>query len=157
MNYDGNYKMNPPLRTQEDIDALILGLKDGTIDCIASDHAPHSAEECEVEFENIPNGIIGLETSIGAVLTLLYHKHGFSLSDIIRLMSTNPRKLLGLAQVEFAVGCPANITIFNPTKKWIVDANKFQTLCRNTPFNGIEFVGCPVYIINNRQVVKTVL
>jgi len=108
--------MNPPLRSKHDIEQLIHGLKNNVIDCIASDHAPHSSEEIEVEFEKVPLGIIGLETSIGAILTLLHHKHGFSLDKIIRLMAINPRTILNLPQVEIKVGKQANITIFAPNE-----------------------------------------
>jgi dihydroorotase len=155
--YDTNYKMNPPLRTQEDIEALIEGLKDGTIDCIASDHAPHSQEECEVEFENAPNGIIGLETQLGIVLTLLYHKHKFNLRDIISLFSVNPRKIIGLEQIKIKVGERANLTIFSPDKEWIVDKNKFKSKGRNTPFDKMKLIGKPEYIINNNQLIKSYL
>ena len=156
-NYDANYKMNPPLRTVEDIAALIAGLRDGTIDCIASDHAPHSAEECEVEFENAPNGVIGLETQLGTILTLLYHKHKFELLDIIKLFTVNPRKIIGLPQVEIKENEKANLTIFAPNEKWTVDKNKFLSKGRNTPFDKMDFIGKPKYIINNNQFVKSEL
>ena len=153
-NYDANFKMNPPLRKQTDINELINGLKDGTIDCIASDHAPHSSEECEQEFEKVPTGIIGLETSLGAILTLLYHKHNFSINEIINLMSINPRKIVGLDLVNIRAGKIANLTIFSPNKEWIVDKNKFKTMGRNTPFDKIKFKGKPEYTFNNYQMCK---
>ncbi|MPN01531.1 Dihydroorotase [bioreactor metagenome] len=153
--YDSNFKMNPPLRNSSDISALIQGLRDKTIDCIASDHAPHSLEECEAEFEKIPNGVIGLETQLGAILTLLYHTHKFSLNDIISLFTLNPRKILGLPQVLIQVGEPANLTIFAPDKEWTVDKEKFLSKGRNTPFDKIEFKGKPEYIINNYQKIKS--
>jgi dihydroorotase len=149
--------MNPPLRKENDIAELIKGLKDKTIDCIASDHAPHSSEECEVEFEKAPNGITGLETSVGAILTLLHHKHKFTLNEIINLMEINPRKILGLPQVEINVGSKANLTIFNPTAEWIVDKNKFKSKARNTPFDKMKFIGKPEYVINNNQIIKSEL
>jgi len=155
--YDANYKMNPPLRTADDIVALIAGLRDKTIDCIASDHAPHSAEECEVEFENAPNGVIGLETQLGAILTLLYHKHKFELKDIINLFTVNPRRVIGLSQVKIKEGEKANLTVFAPNEKWTVDKNKFLSKGRNTPFDRMEFIGKPKYIINNNQFVKSEL
>jgi len=151
INYDANYKMNPPLRKQNDIKELIAALKDKTIDCIASDHAPHSSEECEVEFENAPNGVIGLETSLGAILTLLHHKHNFNLNEIIDLMAINPRKIVGLDNIRIGINEKANITIFSPNKEWIVDKNKFKTKGRNTPFNQIKFKGKPEYTFNNKQ------
>ena len=94
--YDPNVKMNPPLRTKADVDEIIKGLKDGTIDCIASDHAPHSLEEKEMEFEYAPNGIIGLETQIGLAFTELYHKKVLNLEQMIEKLSINPRKILNL-------------------------------------------------------------
>jgi dihydroorotase len=154
LNYNANYKMNPPLRKQSDISKLIDGLKDGTIDCIASDHAPHSSSECEVEFERVPNGIIGLETSLGAVLTLLHHKHNFSLNEIINLMSVNPRRVAGLEPIHIKVGKKVNITIFSPNKEWVVDKNKFRSMGRNTPFYKMNFKGKPEYTFNNNQMWK---
>ncbi|MDR0926659.1 MAG: dihydroorotase [Ignavibacteria bacterium] len=157
MTYDVNYKMNPPLRKQADIDAIIEGLRDGTIDCIASDHAPHSSEECEVEFEKAPTGVVGLETSIGAALTLLYHRHKFNLKEIISLFSVKPRKILNLQQVIIEKGVSANLTIFSPNKEWVVDKNRFKTMGRNTPFHREIFCGKPEYIINNNFMVKSEL
>ena len=155
--YNPDFKMNPPLRTVNDISALIAGLRDGTIDCIASDHAPHSDEENEVEFENAPNGVIGLETQLGAILTLLYHKHKFELKEIINLFTVNPRKILGLKQVKIKEGEKANLTIFAPNEKWTVDKNKFLSKARNTPFDKMEFIGKPKYILNNNQIFKSEL
>jgi dihydroorotase len=157
INYDTNFKMNPPLRKTSDIAALIDGIKDGTIDCIVSDHAPHSSEECEVEFEKAPNGIIGLETEIGAMISLLYHKHKIELQHLISLFTINPRKIIGLPQVKIKVGEIANLTIFSPDKKWIVDKTKFLSKGRNTPFDKQNFIGKPEYIITNRQIIKSVL
>jgi dihydroorotase len=133
---------------------LIAGLRDGTIDCIATDHAPHSSDECEAEFERVPTGVIGLETALGAVFTLLYHKHNFSIKEIICLMSINPRKVVGLEPVKINIGEKANLTIFSPDKEWIVDKNKFKSMARNTPFNKINFKGKPEYTINNNQLYK---
>ena len=157
LNYDANYKMNPPLRKQNDIKELINGLKDGTIDCIASDHAPHSSEDCEAEFEKVPTGVIGLETSIGAVLTLLHHKHNFSINEIISLMSIKPRRIVGLEPICIRKNEIANLTIFSPNKEWLVDKNKFKSKARNTPFDKINFKGKPEYTLNNRQIRKCVL
>jgi len=154
LNYDSNYKMNPPLRKKNDKYELIEGLKNNIINCIASDHAPHSSEECEVEFEKVPNGIIGLETSLGAILTLLHHKHNFYLDEIINLMSINPRKIVGLDLIRIGIDEKANLTIFSPNKEWIVDKNKFKSMGRNTPFDKIKFKGIPEYTINNNQIWK---
>ena len=155
--YDANYKMNPPLRTDNDIAALIDGLRDKTIDCIASDHAPHSDAECEVEFENAPNGVIGLETQLGAILTLLHHKNKFELQEIINLFTVNPRKIFNLQQIKIKEDEKANLTIFAPNEKWIVNKNKFLSKGRNTPFEGMELTGKPKFIINNNQIVKSEL
>lgn len=154
LNYDANYKMNPPLRKQNDIKELINGLRDSTIDCIASDHAPHSSEDCEAEFEKVPSGVIGLETSIGAILTLLYHKYNFTINEIINLMSTKPREIVGLKSVKICANEVANLTIFSPNKEWVVDKNKFKSKARNTPFDKIKFKGKPEYTFNNRQMWK---
>jgi len=145
--------MNPPLRKQSDIDAILAGLRDGTIDCIASDHAPHSLYDSDVEFEKAPNGIIGLETEIGAVLTKLYHQENFSLNKIIELLAINPRKIMQIPQIKINVGEKANLTIFAPEETWTVDTNKFLSKSRNTPFAGIKFQGKPKYIINKNQFV----
>ena len=155
LNYDANYKMNPPLRKQNDIKELINGLKDGTIDCIASDHAPHSSQDCEAEFERVPTGIIGLETTIGAVFTLLHHKHNFSIEEIINLLSINPRKIVRLEPIKIRANEIANITIFSPNKEWIVDKNKFKSKARNTSFDKVKFKGKPEYTFNNRQMWKS--
>ena len=155
--FDTNYKMNPPLRTDSDIAALLYGLRDKTIDCIVSDHAPHSVEECEVEFENAPTGIVGLETQIGAILTLLHYKQRFELKEIINLFAINPRTIIGLPQVEIKEGAKANLTIFSPSERWTVDKDKFLSKGRNTPFAGIKFIGKPKFIINNNQFIKSEL
>ena len=118
--YDTNTKMNPPLRTQADVDAIIKGLKDGTIDCIASDHAPHSLEEKEMEFEYAPNGIIGLETQIGLALTELYHKKVLSLEQMVEKLSINPRKILNIP-IPNLNREKLNLTIFDVDDVWTVD------------------------------------
>ena len=154
IDYDANYKMNPPLRKQSDINELINGLKDGTIDCIATDHAPHSSNECEAEFEKVPCGVIGLETALGAILTLLHHKYNFSLNKIINLMSINPRKIVGLPPANINTNEKANLTIFSPNKEWIVDKNKFKSIGRNTPFDKAKFTGKQEYSFNNYKICK---
>jgi dihydroorotase len=148
-NFDTNFKMNPPLRTEEDVEALIGGLKDNTIDCIATDHAPHSLFEKDVEFEKAPNGVIGLETALGVVLTFLYHKGHLTLSQIIEKMSINPRRLLGLATIYIQEGEKANLTIFAPNEEWVVDKQYFKSKSKNSPFEGFKLKGKPKYTINN--------
>jgi dihydroorotase len=147
--YDTNFKMNPPLRTKEDVDAMIEGLKDGTIDAIASDHAPHSAEEKEVEFEHAPNGILGLETQVGITLTELYHTKILSLEEIINKLSINPRKILNIPIPKFGEGEEANFTILDLDIEWQVEIEKFKSKSRNSPFNGKKLKGGSIVVINN--------
>jgi dihydroorotase len=149
--YDTNYKMNPPLRTQEDIDAMIAALKDGTIDCIASDHAPHSIEEKEQEFQYAPNGILGLETMVGITLSELYHKKVLMLKEIVEKLSVNPRKILNLPPVKFSVGEKANLTILDLDAVWTVDINKFKSKSRNSPFDKKLLSGKSIGVVNNRK------
>lgn len=149
--FDTNFKMNPPLRTDEDIHALIEGLKDNTIDCIATDHAPHSLFEKDVEFEKAPNGVIGLETALGVVLTFLYHKGHLTLSQIIEKMSVNPRRILGLPEIHIQEGEKANLTIFSPNEEWVVDKQYFKSKSKNSPFEGFKLKGKPKYVINNSR------
>lgn len=149
--YDTNVKMNPPLRTKEDVDAIIEGLKDGTLDCIASDHAPHTIEEKEVEFEYAPNGIIGLETQIGLALTELYHKKILTIEQIIEKLSVNPRQILNIPVPQIKKGEPANLTILDLNIVWTV--NKFKSFSKsiNTPFDKKLLTGKSVGVINKQQ------
>ncbi len=149
--YDTNLKMNPPLRTRADVDAVIEGLKDGTIDCIASDHAPHSIEEKEVEFEFAPNGIIGLETEVGLALTELYHKKVLSLEETINKLAVNPRKILNLPIPQFTEGEQANFTILDIDEIWTVDVSKFKSKSKNSPFDKRLLTGRAVGVINNKK------
>jgi len=149
--FDSNFKMNPPLRTKSDIDALKKGLKEGVIDCIATDHAPHSSNEKDVEFEKAPNGVVGLETALGVVLTYLYHTGDLSLNKIVELMSINPRKILNLPLVVFKEGVEANMTIFSLNDEWIVDKQFFKSKSQNTPFDGYKLKGKPRFVINKNQ------
>ncbi len=149
--YDTNFKMNPPLRTEEDKKAIIEGLKDGTIDVIASDHAPHAIEDKEVEFTFAPNGIIGLETELGLALTELYHKNHLTIEDIVRKLSINPRKILNLQIPKIEVGERANLTLFDADKVWTVDSKNFKSKSKNTPFDKKLLTGKAVAVINNNQ------
>jgi dihydroorotase len=150
--FDTNAKMNPPLRPREDVEALREGLKDGTVDVIATDHAPHSFDEKEVEFQVAPFGIVGLETALGLTLTELFHTNLLSLARIIELMAVNPRRILRLPDVVIAEGAMASLTIFDPAQEWVVDPTRFRSKSRNTPFTGRRLKGRPVGIINNGQV-----
>jgi len=149
--YDTNTKVNPPLRTEEDVDALISALKDGTIDIIASDHAPHSIEEKEWEYIYAPFGMIGLETSVGLTLTKLYHNKILSLDEIIFKMSINPRKIFKLRDAIIKPDSLANLTILDLDKEWIVDKFSFKSKSINTPFHGWKLKGKSVGVINNSK------
>jgi dihydroorotase len=149
--YNTNYKMNPPLRTREDVDAIIEGLKDGTLDCIASDHAPHSIEEKEEEFQYAPNGILGLETEIGLTFSELFHKKILELKDIVEKLSINPRRILNIPVPKFNVGQEANFTILDTNVVWTVDINKFKSKSKNSPFDKKLLTGKSIAVINNRK------
>lgn len=146
--YDTNTKMNPPLRTRKDVDAIIEGLKDGTIDTIASDHAPHSIEEKEMEFEYAPNGIVGLETSVGLAFTELYHKKLLSIEELILKYAINPRKVLNLEIPLIQKDNPANLTILDTDVVWTVDKTKFLSKSKNTPFHKRLLTGKAIAVIN---------
>lgn len=145
-------KMNPPLRTQKDIDRILKGLKDDTISVICTDHAPHSEEEKSKDFQNAPFGIVGLETAIGLTYTYLVKEKVISFEEMIRKMSINPRKLLKLEEIRIKKGSKANLTILDTNKKWTVDKNKFKSMSRNTPFDGFKVQCKPVAVINNNSI-----
>ncbi|MBN1541159.1 dihydroorotase [candidate division KSB1 bacterium] len=146
--YDTNLKMNPPLRTEEDIAALEQGLKDGTIDVIASDHAPHSIEEKDVEFEAAPFGIIGLETLLGVVLKRIVERKVLTLQEALYRISTAPRKVLNLPVPQLRVGEAANLSVIHPTREWVVDVKKTRSRSRNTPYGGMTMLGQVAAVIN---------
>ena len=147
--YDTNTKMNPPLRTPGDVEAVRAGLRDGTIDVIASDHAPHSYDEKEVEFQAAPFGIVGLETAVGLSITNLVQKGVLSLCQLIEKFSVNPRRILHLPEIRLAEGERANLTILDPLAEWTVDPTTFKSKSRNTPFGGVRLQGRPLGIVNN--------
>jgi dihydroorotase len=149
--YGTNAKMNPPLRTGEDVKALIDGLCDGTIDAICTDHAPHAKEEKDLPLEEAPFGIIGLETAIGLTYTFLVEKGIITLEDMIMKMSVYPRKILNLPEIKIREGEKANLTILDLDSKWTVDAGKFHSMSRNTPFSGWKLKGRSSGIVNNCQ------
>jgi len=144
-------KMCPPLRTQEDIDAIIEGLRDGTIDCIATDHAPHAAQEKETDMVSAAVGIIGLETAIPLGLTHLVNVGHLTFAQYVECCSTNPRRLLGLPKIQIKEGEPANLTIFDPQKKWKFSESDIRSKSRNTPFIGRELTGRVIGAINRTQ------
>ncbi|MBQ9956200.1 MAG: dihydroorotase [Ruminococcus sp.] len=137
---DADYRMNPPLRTKADVRAVIDGIKDGTIDCIITDHAPHTAEE-KADFEKAPNGVVGLETSFSATLTGLYHTGEVPLKKIVELMCVNPRKILGLETPAIAEGKTADLIIADINKKWTVEPAKLHSRSHNTVFKGMTLTG----------------
>ena len=139
--FDTNYKMNPPLRAEEDRMALIEGLQDGTIAAIATDHAPHTQTAKLVEFDHAPFGIIGLETAVPVTLTELYHKNYLSLSQVISKFTVGPATILGINAGTLSIGAPADITVIDPDCEYIIDANDFYSKSRNTPFNGYAVKG----------------
>jgi dihydroorotase len=152
--YTTNAKMNPPLRTQADIEAILQGLSDGVIDVIATDHAPHTAEEKDVPFDQAPNGIVGLETSLGLSLTALVHTGILSLPQLIEKMSVNPRRILGLPQPHITAGERANICVFDPEAEWLVRPALFQSKSKNTPFADVQVKGKPVVTFNKGAMVE---
>lgn len=151
--YDPNTKVNPPLRTEEDKEAVIEGLKNGVIDVIASDHAPHNLAEKEVEFLNSASGISGLETSLGLGLKLVREKK-IKLSRLIELMSTNPARLLGIPAGSLKPGSPADVTVIDLQANWRVSTKDFKSLGKNTPFEGMELVGRAVKVFIDGELVK---
>ncbi len=147
--YNTNAKMNPPLRTKRDIEAVIEGLRDGTIDCIATDHAPHAQHTKEQDMSCAPFGIIGLETAIGLSVTNLIHKKVLDWRQLIQKFSVNPRRILHLPEILIREGEKANLTIINPIVQWTVDAANLRSKSRNTPFIGMKLTGKAVGIVNN--------
>jgi dihydroorotase len=151
--YDTNAKVNPPLRTQEDLKALLEGLKDGTIDAIATDHAPHHIDEKDLEFDKAAFGLVGLETALGLVLTKIVGEGGLSLNKAVEKMTSGPAKILGLHMGTLKIGATADITVIDPNRVWTVDKDKFFSKGRNTPFNGWELRGKAVMTIVDGRVV----
>lgn len=148
-----NAKMNPPLRTKKDQDAIIEGLKDGTIDAIITDHAPHSEEEKQRELSKAPNGIIGFETALAATITNLVDKGHISYLDMVRLTSYTPAKLLGIDRGYIKEGAVADITIFDPNIEYIYTKESIVSKSKNTPFIGKKLKGQVVYTIVDGKVV----
>ncbi|MGN0617314.1 dihydroorotase [Ruminococcus flavefaciens] len=148
---DADYRMNPPLRTSEDVKAIIEAIKDGTIDCIITDHAPHAAEE-KADFEKAPNGVVGLETSLAATLTALYHTGEIDLHKVVELMCVNPRKILGLDIPSIKVGSTADLVIADINKKWTVEPEKLHSKSHNTVFKGMELTGKPLVTISKGEI-----
>ena len=155
--FDTNYKMNPPLRSRDDRQAIIEGLKDGTITVIASDHAPHTETEKLVEFDYAPFGIVGLETALPVCLTELYHKGHLSLSELISKWTKGPAEVLGLDIGTLKDGMPADITIIDTETEFSIDKDKFLSKSRNTPFHGTKVKGRAVGTLVNGIFVHNLL
>ncbi|HEX5817509.1 MAG TPA: dihydroorotase [Gemmatimonadales bacterium] len=139
--YNTNAKMNPPLREAEDVEAIREGLRDGTIDCVATDHAPHHYDAKEREFDDAPNGIIGLETALGLSITELVGRGLLTLPQLLHRMSTAPARIFNLPGGTLATGAPADVVVIDPTVKWTVAPETFRSKSRNTPFGGRELTG----------------
>ncbi len=140
--YDANYKMNPPLRSASDREALLVALADGTVDAIATDHAPHALHEKEMEFDRAAFGITGLETALGLAITRLHKQHGIPIARIVELFTAGPARVFNLrGRGTLARGSVADVTIFDPKKKWTFEAGKSLSLSKNTPFDGWALTG----------------
>lgn len=152
---DGRFKMNPPLRTQKDLEAVIEALKDGTIDCIATDHAPHSIEEKLKAFAEAPFGVVGFETALGASLKLVQDNH-LTMQQLVEKLSTNPAEILNLKdQGQIKIGQTANLTIIDPDLEYTVKAEEFKSKCKISPFNGMTLKGKSIAVIANGKLIET--
>lgn len=152
-NYESSFKMAPPIRTEDDRKALIEGLKDGTIDAIITDHAPHCNEEKDVPFNCAPNGIAGLETSLASAMTVLCHNKGFTIDRLIELMSVNPARLLGVEGGVLEEGAAADIVVIDPDKEWTVHGNELYTKSLFTPYEGLTLKGRAVLTVVDGEIV----
>ncbi len=149
---DADYRMNPPLRTEQDVKAIIEGLLDGTLDCIATDHAPHTPEE-KADFEKAPNGSIGMETSLAVGITYLVKTGLLTFDDLVRKMSVNPAKILGIEAGSLAVGSSADIALVDLNEQWTVDVDSLHGKSKNTPFKGMTLTGRVKKTLLNGKVV----
>lgn len=151
--YDANYKMKPPLRGEEDVAAMLEGIAAGTVDALATDHAPHPGDEKMQEFEKCPFGILGLETAIGLTMDRLVHPGRLSLTRMIELYTTGPARVLGLELGTLGVGRPADITVLSEMHEWVYDVNRSPSKSRNSPFDGVAFQGGPVATVVGGEIV----
>ena len=151
--YDTHFKMNPPLRSADDRAAVIEGLADGTLEILASDHAPHCAHEKDVEFDYAPFGITGLETELAVSLSFLHHKGHLELSDLIAKYTVNPARLLKLPKGTLSEGADADVTVIDPGTEWVFDASTSPSKSSNTPFNGWTFKGRPTMTVVGGKIV----
>lgn len=152
--YDTNAKMNPPLRAELDRMAMIAGLMDGTVDCIATDHAPHALFEKEQEFERAPNGITGLETALGLALRVLHKSQGMTVSRVIELMSAQPAGIVSLeGRGTLKVGSFADVVVFDPAAEWNFEAKRSRSKSKNTPFDGAAMLGRVIVTVSEGRIV----
>jgi len=152
--YNTNFKMNPPLRSASDREAILVALADGTVDAIATDHAPHATHEKEVEFERAAFGITGLETALALAITKLHREHKIPLERIVELFTAGPARVFDLrARGSLARGSFADVTIFDPKKRWTFEAHNSRSLSHNTPFDGWQFTGKVVATIVSGKIV----
>jgi dihydroorotase len=152
--YDSNYKMNPPLRSASDLEAIVAALADGTVDAIASDHAPHAAHEKEMEFELAAFGITGLETALALAITRLHREKHIPLARIVELFTAGPARCFDLrGRGSLVRGSAADVTVFDPKKKWTFNAAKSRSKSRNTPFDGWQLTGKVVATIVGGRIV----
>ncbi len=156
-NFDTNCKMHPPLRTQEDVEAMLEGLADGTIDVICTDHAPHAIEEKEVEFTYAPNGIIGLETAWSVTVKKLLKSNKMDLREVLKKLVENPRKILNIDIPKIKEGKPANLTIFNTDEQWSYSEKQVRSKSKNSPYLDSEMSGRALAIYNKGQFVENSL
>jgi dihydroorotase len=133
--------MNPPLRTEADRRAIIGGLRDGTLDCVCTDHAPHTDYEKDKEFDYAPNGILGLETSLAVTLDVLVRENKFKLPHVVDLLTRQPAKILGLSAGTLAEGAAADVCLFDPAEKWLYDAKAGFSKSSNSPWHGQTLTG----------------
>ena len=154
--FDTNTKMSPPLRSEEDRAALFEGARDGTIDAIATDHAPHHSDEKMFEYDRAPFGVIGLETALGVALTVLYHAGAVPLPRIIEMLTIGPAQAFSLPGGTLAIGSRADLTVLDPDREWTVDPQRFKSKSRNTPFTGWRLRGAiAATIIGGREVFRS--
>jgi len=149
--YDADFKMNPPLRTESDKQALIEALQDGTIDAIATDHAPHTSDQKQQTLDCAPNGVVGLETSLGVCITHLVQPGLLTPLQLVQRMSTGPAQCLNIPGGTLKPGSRADVTVIHPTIKWTVDPNQFKSKSRNTPFKGQTLTGKAMYVFSAGQ------
>jgi dihydroorotase len=150
--FDSNFKMSPPLRTQKDLNAILAGLKDGTLSVLSTDHAPHAPEKKERELDQAPNGILGLETFLPLCVTHLIEPGHLSWPQMLAKMTVNPAKVLGIDRGTLQPGKVADVTVIDPKAKWTIDKNESKSKSRNTPFHGWKVTGRAVATVVGGEV-----